>query len=147
MLFPRFAADRVRTALKDTPVVMVSGPRQCGKTTMVRQFASRNRTYITLDDDTVLEAVRNDPSGFVRSLDTAIVDEIQRAPDLLRAIKKSVDTDRRPERFLLTGSADVLTLPQVSESLAGRMEIITLLPLAAPRCSASPYLPAGCAGR
>jgi uncharacterized protein len=77
MLFPRFAAERVRTALKDTPVVMVSGPRQCGKTTMVRQFASRNRTYINLDDDTVLEAVRNDPSGFVRSLDTAIVDEVQ----------------------------------------------------------------------
>ena len=129
MLFPRFAAERVRTALKDTPVVMVSGPRQCGKTTMVRQFASRNRTYITLDDDTVLEAVRNDPSGFVRSLDTTIVDEVQRAPDLLRAIKKSVDTDRRPGRFLLTGSANVLTLPQVSESLAGRMEIVTLLPL------------------
>jgi predicted AAA+ superfamily ATPase len=74
------------------------------------------------DDDTVLEAVRNDPSGFVRSLDTAIVDEVQRAPDLLRATKKSVDTDSRPGRFLLTGSANVLTLPQVSESLAGRME-------------------------
>ena len=62
-LFPRFAADRVTTALKDTPVVMVNGPRQCGKTTMVREFASRNRTYITLDDDTVLQSVRNDPSG------------------------------------------------------------------------------------
>ncbi len=108
---------------------MVNGPRQCGKTTMVRAFASKKRTYVTLDDDTVLESVRNDPSGFVRSLDTAIVDEVQRAPDLLRAIKKSVDADRRPGRFLLTGSANVLTLPQVSESLAGRMEIITLLPL------------------
>jgi len=108
---------------------MVNGPRQCGKTTMVREFASKNRTYVTLDDDTVLESVRNDPSGFVRGLDMAIVDEVQRAPDLLRAIKKSVDTDRRPGRFLLTGSANVLTLPQVSESLAGRMEIITLLPL------------------
>lgn len=96
---------------------------------MVRAFASKKRTYVTLDDDTVLESVRNDPSGFVRSLDTAIVDEVQRAPDLLRAIKKSVDADRRPGRFLLTGSANVLTLPQVSESLAGRMEIITLLPL------------------
>lgn len=87
---------------------------------MVREFASKNRTYITLDEDTVLEAVRNDPSGFVRSLDTAIVDEVQRAPALLRAIKKSVDTDRRPGRFLLTGSANLLTLLQVSESLAGR---------------------------
>ena len=128
-LFPRFAADRVTTALKDTPVVMVNGPRQCGKTTLVREFASNNRTYITLDDDTVLESARNDPSGLVRGLDMAIVDEVQRAPELLRAIKKSVDADRRPGRFLLTGSANVLALPQVSESLAGRMEIITLLPL------------------
>ena len=109
--------------------MMVNGPRQCGKTTLVREFASRNRTYITLDDDTVLESVRNDPSGFVRGLDMAIVDEVQRAPELLRAIKKSVDADRRPGRFLLTGSANVLALPQVSESLAGRMEIITLFPL------------------
>ncbi len=108
---------------------MVSGPRQCGKTTLVREFASRNRTYITLDDDTVLESVRNDPSGFVRGLDMAIVDEVQRAPELLRAIKKSVDADRRPGRFLLTGSANILALSQVSESLAGRMEIITLFPL------------------
>jgi predicted AAA+ superfamily ATPase len=108
---------------------MVNGPRQCGKTTMVRELASRNRTYVTLDDDTVLQSVRNDPSGFARGLDMAIVDEVQRAPELLRAIKKSVDADRRPGRFLLTGSANVLALPQVSESLAGRMEIITLLPL------------------
>jgi predicted AAA+ superfamily ATPase len=128
-LFPRFAASRVTTALKDTAVVMVNGPRQCGKTTMVREFASTNRAYITLDDDTVLESVRNDPTGFVRGLNMAIVDEVQRAPELLRAIKKSVDADRRPGRFLLTGSANVLALPQVSESLAGRMEIITLLPL------------------
>jgi predicted AAA+ superfamily ATPase len=128
-LFPRFAADRVTTALKDTPVVMVNGPRQCGKTTLVREFTSRNRTYITLDDDTALESVRNDPSGFVRGLDMAVVDEVQRAPELLRAIKKSVDADRRPGRFLLTGSTNLLALPQVSESLAGRMEIITLLPL------------------
>jgi uncharacterized protein len=60
---------------------------------MVREFGSKNRTYVTLDDDTVLESVRNDPSGFVRGLDMAIVDEVQRAPDLLRAIKKSVDAD------------------------------------------------------
>jgi len=69
----------VTTALKDTPVVMVNGPRQGGKTTLVREFVSRDRTYITLDDDTVLESVRNDPSGFMRGLDMAIVDEVQRA--------------------------------------------------------------------
>jgi predicted AAA+ superfamily ATPase len=87
------------------------------------------RNYITLDDDTALNAARVDPSGFVRGLDRVIIDEVQRVPDLLRAIKASVDADRRPGRFLLTGSADVLTLPQISESLAGRMEIVTLLPL------------------
>lgn len=106
---------------------MVTGPRQCGKTTLVRGFTSHR--YITLDDDTVLEAARGDPSGFVRGLDHAIVDEVQRAPDILRAIKKTIDVDRRPGRFLLTGSANVLTLPQVSESLAGRMQVVNLLPL------------------
>jgi len=126
-LFPRFSVDQVKTALIDTPVVMVTGPRQCGKTTLVRGFASHR--YITLDDDTVLEAARGDPSGFVRGLDHAIVDEVQRAPDILRAIKKTIDVDRRPGRFLLTGSANVLTLPQVSESLAGRMQVVNLLPL------------------
>jgi predicted AAA+ superfamily ATPase len=126
-LFPRFSVDQVKAALIDTPVVMVTGPRQCGKTTLVRGFASHR--YITLDDDTVLEAARGDPSGFVRGLDQAIVDEVQRAPDLLRAIKKTIDVDRRPGRFLLTGSANVLTLPQFSDSLAGRMQVVNLLPL------------------
>ena len=111
-LFRRFSALRVTAALKDTPVVMINGPRQCGKTTLVRDFADASRAYYTLDDDTVLQAARNDPAGFVRGLDRAIIDEVQRAPDLLRAIKKSVDDDRRPGRFLLTGSADVLTLPK-----------------------------------
>ena len=128
-LFERFSADRVKTALRDTPVVMVNGPRQCGKTTLARRFVEGDRTYITLDDDTQLAAARADPAGFMRGIDRAIVDEIQRAPELLRAIKRSVDEDRRPGRFLLTGSANVLTLPQVAESLAGRMEVVNLLPL------------------
>ncbi len=128
-LYPRFSTEQVRIALKDTPVVMVVGPRQCGKTTLVRQFVNGRRVYITLDDDTALSAARSDPSAFIRGLDTAVIDEVQRAPDLLRAIKQAVDINRQPGRFLLTGSADVLTLPHVSESLAGRMEIVTLLPL------------------
>lgn len=128
-LIPRFCADRVRAALEDTPVVMVTGPRQSGKTTLVRTFADHNRNYSTLDDDTVLAAARGDPAGFIRGLDRAIIDEVQRAPEILRAIKQSVDDDRRPGRFLLTGSANVLTLPRVSESLAGRIEIVSLLPL------------------
>ena len=128
-LYQRFSAARVRTALADTPVVLVNGPRQCGKTTLVRQLVGGERDYLTLDDDTVLEAARNDPAGFVRSLDRVVIDEVQRAPNLLRAIKSSVDNDRRPGRFLLTGSSNLLTLSQVSESLAGRMEVLTLLPL------------------
>jgi predicted AAA+ superfamily ATPase len=136
-IFPRFSAETLTTALKDTPVVMVNGPRQCGKTTLVREFAGRDRTYITLDDDTVLAAAGSDPAGFVRNLDRTIIDEVQRAPDLLRAIKRSVDNDRRPGRFLLTGSANILTLPQVSESLAGRMEIVSLLPLSLAEIRAS----------
>ena len=128
-LIPRLCARRVADALKDTPVVMITGPRQSGKTTLVRAFAGRDRPYFTLDDDTVLAGVRADPAGFLRSLDRAVIDEVQRAPELLRAMKRSVDEDRRPGRFLLTGSANVLALPKVSESLAGRMEAVSLLPL------------------
>jgi hypothetical protein len=128
-IFERFAAHRIATALADTPVVMLIGPRQCGKTTLVRQFAGKGRAYVTLDDDTVLGAARNDPSGFVRGFDRVAIDEVQRAPELLRAIKLSVDNDRRAGRFLLTGSANILALPQVSESLAGRMEIVSLMPI------------------
>jgi len=138
-LFERFSAERVKTALRDTPVVMVNGPRQCGKTTLVRRFVEGDRSYITLDDDTQFAAARADPAGFLRGVERAIIDEIQRAPELLRAIKRSVDEDRRPGRFLLTGSANILTLPQVAESLAGRMEVVNLLPLSrAEICGAKP---------
>jgi predicted AAA+ superfamily ATPase len=117
-------------ALKDTPAVIVIGPRQSGKTTLVRELIAGKRTFLTLDNKTTLLAARADPTGLVRDLDRAIIDEVQLAPDLLHAIKESIDTDRRPGRFLLTGSANILTLPKISESLAGRMEIVTLLPLA-----------------
>ncbi len=110
-------------------MVIIIGPRQCGKTTLVRQFADKEREYVTLDDDTVLEAARSDLSGFVRGFSRIIIDEVQRAPELLRAMKQAVDSDRRPGRFLLTGSANILTLPKVSESLAGRIEIVSLMPI------------------
>jgi predicted AAA+ superfamily ATPase len=87
------------------------------------------RVYLTLDDQTTLEAARSDPTAFVRGLDLAIVDEVQRVPELMLAIKKAVDDDYRPGRFLLTGSANVMTLPRVADSLAGRVETIKLLPL------------------
>lgn len=129
-MFGRFVERRADEALSDTPVVLIIGPRRAGKTTLVKKMGTAERTYITLDDQTVLEAAKNDPVGFIRGLDQAIIDEVQRAPDLLLAIKKSVDEDYRPGRFLLTGSANVLTLPKVADSLAGRMETIQMLPLA-----------------
>ncbi|WP_347271716.1 ATP-binding protein [Rhizorhabdus histidinilytica] len=129
-MFERFVERRAEEALTDTPVVLIVGPRRAGKTTLVRKMGGAGRAYITLDDQTVLEAAQSDPAGFIRGLDKVIIDEIQRAPDLLLAIKKTVDEDYRPGRFLLTGSANVLTLPRVADSLAGRMETIRLLPLA-----------------
>lgn len=128
-IIKRFSATRVSSALKDTPAVMVIGPRQCGKTTLVRELIDGERQYLTLDNKTTRLAAQTDPTGVVRDLDRAIIDEVQLAPDLLRAIKESIDSNRRPGRFLLTGSANILTLPKISESLAGRMEIVTLLPL------------------
>ena len=128
-MYPRWMASRMEEALSDTPVVLLAGPRQSGKTTLVRQFATQGWRYLTLDDEVTLLSARQDPVGMVRSLDRAVVDEIQRAPQLLLAIKKSVDEDRRPGRFLLTGSANLMALPTVADSLAGRMETLPLLPL------------------
>lgn len=129
-MYTRLVEHRLRETLADTPVALVIGPRRAGKTTLVRAMGEAGRDYLTLDDQTVLDAARVDPEGFIRGIDSAIVDEVQRAPELLLAIKKSVDEDYRPGRFLLTGSANVLTLPRVADSLAGRMETIHLLPLA-----------------
>ncbi len=129
-MYPRFVEQRIRDALADTRVVLVSGPRQSGKTTLGRKLANGGMTYLTLDNATVLDAARSDPVGFVRGLDRAIIDEVQRAPGLMLALKESVDADRRPGRFLLTGSADLMLLPRVADSLAGRMEVMRLFPLA-----------------
>ncbi|MCY3983677.1 MAG: ATP-binding protein [Roseovarius sp.] len=128
-MYKRFAEDRVREALTDTPVVLIVGPRRAGKTTLVKNMGTADRAYITLDDQTVLDAAQTDPVGFIRDLDQATIDEIQRAPELMLAIKKTVDEDYRPGRFLLTGSANILTLPRVADSLAGRMETFRMLPL------------------
>ncbi len=121
-------AGPIRASLQDTPAILINGPRQSGKTTLVRQLAEQ-MSYYTLDDESTLSVAENDPVGFVETLDRAIIDEIQRAPKLMLALKMSIDQDRRPGRFLLTGSANVLALPQIADSLAGRMETHTLLPL------------------
>jgi hypothetical protein len=128
-MYPRWIERRVRAELSDTRVVLLAGPRQAGKTTLAKKVAEEHATFLTLDDPTVLSAAKDDPVGFVRGLDRATIDEVQRAPDLILAIKRSVDEDTRPGRFLLTGSANLLTLPLVADSLAGRMAIVDLLPL------------------
>ena len=129
-LLPRRIEPRIAEALLDTPVVLLAGPRQAGKTTLVRHIAAQQGLrYLTLYDGLTLLSAREDPVRMVRSLDRAVIAEIQRAPQLLLAIKKSVDEDRRPGRFLLTGSANLMALPTVADSLAGRMETLSLLPL------------------
>lgn len=110
--------------------MLVCGPRQSGKTTLVRQIAEDDVPFVSLDIQTMLDAAENDPVGFIRGYDRLVIDEIQRAPGLILAIKAAVDEDPRPGRFLLTGSANLMTLPRVADSLAGRMEVINLLPLA-----------------
>ena len=119
----------IAAALEDTPVVILLGSRQSGKTTLARHLAP-DRTLINLDDGRRHQAALDDPDRFIDALPSFVtIDEVQRAPDLLSAIKRSVDEDRRPGRFLLTGSANLMLLPKVSESLAGRMEIAQLHPL------------------
>lgn len=127
---PRRMHAALEEALADTPVVCVLGPRQIGKSTLVQRFAP-DRAYISLDDASFALTAKSDPVGFVNGLpDFITLDEVQQIPELMPAIKLAVDRDRRPGRFLLTGSANLLLLPTLSESLAGRMEIIRLHPLA-----------------
>lgn len=130
-MIERHITGDVKAALADTPVVLLHGPRQSGKSTLVQWLCDHGHkaTYYSLDDAAVLAAVTRDPDGFLRgTAGPIVIDEIQLVPDLLRAIKIEVDRKRRPGRFLLTGSANILMVPKVSESLAGRMEILSLAP-------------------
>lgn len=119
-------------ALGDTPVVLLNGARQTGKTTLAQAVANQQRgRYLTLDDPALWSAAVADPGSFIRAGEgLVVIDEVQKAPGLFVAIKREVDRDRSPGRFLLTGSADIFMLPDASESLAGRMEVLSLQPLA-----------------
>ena len=145
-LYPRFIEPRFLEALEDSPVVLIQGPRQCGKTTLALMVcspetlpsgvapvgsANRGYRYVSLDDPNVLAGALADPAGFVADLpERVVLDEVQRAPGLFTSIKLEVDRRRAPGRFVLTGSSDVLATPTVQDSLAGRLETIRLHPLA-----------------
>lgn len=125
--YKRWFADILKQSLNMRRVTVISGARQCGKTTLAKQIVSEKIVYRTLDDVTLLKAAQNDPQSFVEtSADTLIIDEIQKAPSLLPSIKQIVDQNNRMGQFLLTGSADIRKLPQVSESLAGRIKNLHL---------------------
>ena len=131
-LLSRHLTTGLLHALKDSPITLLIGARQVGKSTLCQAIAGHDHParYVTLDDPTLQAAALSDPPGFLESFDGPVVlDEIQRAPQLFNALKMDVDRKRRPGRYLLTGSANVLLLPNLSESLAGRVEVLTLWPL------------------
>ena len=127
----RHLTEQLLQALADTPAVLINGARQTGKSTLAQlpELEKQGRQYLTFDDPGVLAAAKQDPNGFIAGLTaTVTLDEVQHVPELFPAIKMAIDRKREPGRFLLTGSANVLLLPKLSESLAGRMELLTLWP-------------------
>ncbi len=145
---PRHLRPAVMAALSDTPVVCLLGPRQCGKSTLARH-CEPERPYISLDEQVYLDLALRDPQGFVDDLPERVaIDEVQRAPELALAIKRSVDANRKPGRFLLTGSANLLQLPRLADSLAGRMECLYLHPFTVAEIRRAPgnFLPDFLAG-
>ena len=143
-MHPRHIAPLLAESLSDTPVVVINGARQSGKSTLAQGVSAdkaTSRRYLTLDDAVVLNAAKSDPAGFIQGLQGPVtLDEVQRVPELFLPIKAAVDRDRQPGRFLLTGSADVMLLPGIADSLAGRMEVLTLWPLSSAEVAGSATL-------
>ena len=131
-MFTRWVQRRVQSLLEGFPVVFLQGARQVGKTTLAQQLIQQGllSRYYTMDDPLIYASASQDPMGFAESLPAgSVLDEVQRVPELFRVLKMRVDAHRQSGMFLLTGSANPLTVPKVSESLAGRMAIATLYPL------------------
>jgi len=130
VLVDRHIRPSLVDALSEARVVCLLGARQAGKTTLVRSVAADEHPgrYVSLDDPAALDVARSDPAGFVARGDRLVIDEVQRAPDLLLAIKRVVDSNPARGQFLLTGSANILTLPQIADALPGRVDYMTLWP-------------------
>jgi hypothetical protein len=135
-MYRRKVTHLLKQSLRDTPAVIINGARQTGKSTLVQSLIkkSSNFQYLTLDNANILTQAKLDPVGFIEGIDEKvpspiIIDEIQRAPELLLSIKNCIDKNRKPGRFVLTGSVNLFLLPKLGDSLAGRTEIFTLWPL------------------
>src|SRR5579863_6853524 len=126
---PRLVGAALTERIRVMPAVVVTGARQTGKSTLVKHLIPGERRYAALDDLDVLDAARRDPEVLVGGPGPVTLDEVQREPELLRAVKRAIDRDRTPGRYLLTGSANLLLMRQVSESLAGRASYLTLWPM------------------
>ena len=131
-MYSRYLAPRLRESLADTPAVLIHGPRQSGKTTLARTVGEpHGYTYVSFDDEAIRTAAQNDPIGFVAGLPKrTILDEVQRVPEIFTSLKSVIDRGRSAGRFILTGSANVLLIPRLADSLAGRMGLLRLHPLA-----------------
>ena len=126
---PRLVVPSLEDRLRVMPAVVVTGARQTGKSTLAQELTPGSRRFFTLDDLDVLDAARRDPEALLGGRQPVTLDEVQREPDLLHAVKRAIDRQRQPGRFLLTGSANLLLMRQVSESLAGRASYLTLWPM------------------
>ena len=126
---PRQVAAALSRRLRVMPAVVVTGARQTGKSTLARALAPGKRRYLSLDDLDVVDLARRDPEALVGGEGPVTLDEVQREPDLLLAVKRMIDANRRPGQFLLTGSANLFLMRGVSESLAGRASYLTLWPM------------------
>ncbi len=128
-ILPRLAGPALAQRLRVMPAVVVTGARQAGKSTLAEHLVGGARRYHSLDDFDVLDAARRDPEALVGGSEPVTLDEVQREPGLLSAVKRAIDRDRKPGRFLLTGSANLLLMRGMSESLAGRASYLTLWPM------------------